>query len=46
MVSSGRTSENAWCREGCDNQPLVRSIIERIEAVLGIPYENFEQFQV
>jgi hypothetical protein len=46
VVSSGRTSENAWCRGGCDDQPLVRSIIQRIEAVLGIPYENFEQFQV
>jgi hypothetical protein len=45
-VSQGRTSENAWCRENCDNLPLVRSIIERIEKVLAIPYVNMEQFQV
>jgi len=46
VVSSGRTSENAWCRENCDNVPLVKSILNRIEAVLGIPYVNYEQFQV
>ena len=46
VVSQGRTSQNAWCREGCDSNPLVRGVIARIEAVLGIPYGNFEQFQV
>uniref|UniRef100_A0A7S2WFP1 Fe2OG dioxygenase domain-containing protein n=1 Tax=Rhizochromulina marina TaxID=1034831 RepID=A0A7S2WFP1_9STRA len=46
LVSRSRTSENAWCREGCDNNPLVQSIIQRIEAVTTVPYENFEQFQV
>ena len=41
VVSQGRTSENAWCRENCDDEPLVRSIIERIEAVLGVgPYPH------
>ena len=46
VVSQGRTSENAWCRAGCDDQPLVRSVIERIEKVTQVPYGNYEQFQV
>ena len=46
VVSQGRTSQNAWCREGCDSNPLVRGVIARIEKVLSIPYGNFEQFQV
>lgn len=25
VVSQGRTSENAWCRDDCDKNPLVRS---------------------
>lgn len=46
VVSKGRTSENAWCRDECDKNPMVQSIIGRIEKVLKIPYENYEQFQV
>lgn len=46
VVSQGRTSMNAWCRGSCDKKPLVRSVIDRIEDVLGVPYENYEQFQV
>jgi len=46
IVSKARTSENAWCRSDCENHPATQSIINKIVDVIGIPYENFESFQI
>jgi prolyl 4-hydroxylase len=46
--SQGRTSENAWCssRKGCREEPVPSRIHDRIAAVLGIPSDNSEDFQI
>jgi len=46
VLSKTRTSENAWCRRNCENHPASQSIINKIVDVVGIPYENFESFQI
>ncbi|KAL7527065.1 hypothetical protein ACHAWF_002025, partial [Thalassiosira exigua] len=44
--SEGRTSTNTWCKEGCEDDPVVERVIERIAKLTGIPYDNYEHFQL
>jgi len=46
--SDRRTSENAWCGEalGCRDDEVVQRITHRIEALLDIPAQNYEDFQI
>ena len=44
--SSTRTSENAWCTDECDSDPIVKKISNRIENITGIPVPNHENFQI
>merc|ERR1719336_430849 len=46
VLSQGRTSENAWCRARCENNPHTKAVIKRMEEVTMIPYKNYESFQV
>ena len=46
VLSSGRTSSNAWCTAECEEHPDVQSIIAKIEEVTNVPRENYESFQV
>lgn len=46
ILSSSRTSSNAWCRDDCEANPLVKSVINRLEYLTTIPQENFESFQI
>ena len=46
VVSTHRTSSNAWCRPECERMPGVRSVSNRIEEVTGIPQGNYESFQI
>eukprot|EP00493_Phyllostaurus_siculus_P022417 UN22749 len=46
VLSKGRTSSNAWCRSRCENHPRVRDLIQKIVRVTGVPYPNYESFQV
>mmetsp|Transcript_32732 Transcript_32732/g.49327 ORF Transcript_32732/g.49327 Transcript_32732/m.49327 type:complete len:452 (+) Transcript_32732:87-1442(+) len=46
VVSTTRTSSNAWCVQQCENQPEVRSVSRRIEDVTGVPQKNYESFQI
>jgi prolyl 4-hydroxylase len=47
VVSKSRTSTNAWCNEpSCEEDPLVRSVIHRIQAVTQIPLLNSESLQL
>jgi prolyl 4-hydroxylase len=46
VLSEGRTSSNAWCQGGCQENPLVKQIAAKIAEVTGIPPTNSESFQV
>ena len=47
-VSTTRTSKNAWCsdKNGCRAEPIPKRIHDRIQKVLGIPTQNYEDFQM
>ena len=46
VVSTSRTSSNAWCRPECERLPGVRRVSKRIEEITGIPQGNYESFQI
>jgi prolyl 4-hydroxylase len=46
VESTGRTSENTWCRGECEKHPLVRQLMSKISRVIKVPEGNFENFQV
>jgi prolyl 4-hydroxylase len=47
VVSLYRTSTNAWCNtDECYDDPIANEIYNRIEALTGLPYENYESFQL
>lgn len=46
VVSTTRTSSNAWCIDACERLPGVISATKKIESVTGIPKVNFESFQI
>ena len=46
VVSSGRTSHNAWCADECNDDTITRRLWQRIERVTGIPETNMEYFQI
>ena len=46
ILSSGRTSANAWCRSSCEDLPDVARLIEKIETTTTVPRENYESFQI
>jgi len=46
ITSTSRTSENAWCQGKCQIHPSSVAVVKRISEVVGVPVENFEQFQV
>jgi len=46
VLSQGRTSSNGWCMGDCERHPKVRRLLRRIEEVTGVPYRNYESFQV
>jgi prolyl 4-hydroxylase len=46
VVSSTRTSSNAWCSKKCEALPEVQAVTSRIEEVTGVPRTNFEAFQI
>ena len=46
VLSEGRTSNNAWCRQDCENNVHVQNINRKISEITQVPVENFEAFQV
>jgi prolyl 4-hydroxylase len=46
IVSQSRTSENAWCMDGCVKHPSTVAVMQRIQEVTGVHVDNFESFQV
>jgi ShK domain-like len=43
VVESSRTSVNAWCYEGCIENPLLKPVHERLEKLTGI-HNNHSEF--
>jgi len=46
VLSTGRTSSNAWCRQNCLENPHVQNVVRKIEEVTKVPRDNYESFQV
>jgi len=46
VISSSRTSENAWCMGECERNPVVMGVQNRIAEIVGVPSGNFESFQL
>jgi prolyl 4-hydroxylase len=46
VVSTTRTSSNAWCTGKCEALQHVKSITQKIEEVTGVPRTNYESFQI
>ena len=46
VVSTTRTSSNAWCTGPCEALPEIQALTERIEQVTGVPRKNYESFQI
>lgn len=46
VLSSSRTSINAWCRYRCENDPHVQRVSQKIAEITRIPTENYESFQI
>ena len=47
VVSTGRTSTNAWCTtDVCEAEPLVQNVVERMENLTGIPRAYSEELQL
>jgi prolyl 4-hydroxylase len=46
IMSSSRTSSNAWCQGRCDSNHHVKNIYSKMEEIVGIPRENYESLQV
>ena len=45
-VGGGRTSTDAWCQEGCEDQPMGSLILNRMTEMVGIPMENTENLEI
>jgi hypothetical protein len=45
-LSTSRTSNNAWCRKKCEDNPLVQNVMSKIEEVTRVPRDNYESFQI
>jgi hypothetical protein len=45
-INNGRTSTNAWCVDGCYEDPTAKMIMQRIGNITGIPETNSENLQL
>merc|ERR1719273_2509881 len=45
-IDDSRTSENAWCGDKCNDDPLASAVINRMSEVTGIPTANQEYIQI
>ncbi|GMH59472.1 hypothetical protein TL16_g02834 [Triparma laevis f. inornata] len=46
VISSHRTSSNAWCNKTCEEDPVINRIHEKIAEVTGVPFNNSEHLQI
>jgi prolyl 4-hydroxylase len=45
-INDGRTSTNAWCDEGCRDDPLTKAVLHKIENLTGVPDNSSEFLQL
>jgi prolyl 4-hydroxylase len=45
-ISESRTSSNSWCHDGCANDPIAATVIERLSSITQIPKNNSESLQM
>jgi len=45
-LSSGRTSENAWCQNKCEKDEVTIAVTKRMENVTTVPVGNYESLQI
>jgi len=45
-ISRSRTSTNAWCHDGCYDNPMVLQVMDRMEHLTGIPSGYSEDLQL
>lgn len=46
VLSKGRTSSNAWCRQNCLDDPHVQNVMAKMEEVTFIPWDHYESLQI
>lgn len=46
VLTSNRTSMNAWCSNQCLSSPIAKSLTRRIEEITQIRRNHFENFQI
>jgi len=46
IVSTGRTSTNAWCGEECSSDEKAQAVLRKLSNITGIPKENSEHLQL
>ena len=46
IVNDRRTSLTAWCPDGCNEDPVVKPVLERMENLTGVPNGHSEWFQM
>ena len=46
VLSTGRTSSNAWCRENCMTHPNVEHLTSKIQEITRIPSDHYESYQI
>jgi len=46
VLSTGRTSSNAWCRHNCMTHPNVEQLTSKIQEITRIPSNHYESYQI
>jgi prolyl 4-hydroxylase len=46
VTSNTRTSENAWCMAECESDPTIDNLLRRVENMLDIPRDHYENLQL
>ena len=46
VISKDRTSTNAWCEGPCLEHEVTKRVLARMEDLIGIPQQNYEDFQL
>ncbi|KAL7543208.1 hypothetical protein ACHAXR_012506 [Thalassiosira sp. AJA248-18] len=46
IEATSRTSTNTFCEEGCDDDPTVKRVLQRMAEMTGIPSDNYESLQL
>lgn len=46
VTSDIRTSDNAWCMNECEADPTIDNLIRKVETMLDIQRDHYENFQI